>query len=308
MPPIDSPYFQYEPRKGLISACIVTRNASELLQRYLHSLANSLGDRMEMEIIVADNDSTDDTETMLKTDFPQARRLFFQPGIGFSKGINRAIAESRGEYLLIATPSTEILEDAIPVLLDHLERFADIGVVGPKIIHPDGTTQYSSKKMPVPNVAMLHTLYLFGLIHPNKILNEYFLFNYDSDEPLEVESLTMSLMLARRSVFEQAGVLDEGLFAWASDVDWCYQVENTNWKQVFVPRAIAVHRRSSVSRKQPLVNLTHYHRDLMFFYRKHYASRNSVLANIFWQVMLQARFLMQAIRFLVKRNNDFSFY
>ncbi len=307
MQPI-TPLPQKEIINGLVSACIVTRNARESIQRYLNSLLNSVGDAIPIEIVVVDNESSDDTETMLKEQFPQAKYFYQQPGVGFSKGINIAIQNSTGEFILIATPSTEIRPDCLPQLLDFIEKSNQIGLVGPKIVHPDGSTQHSSKKMPHPKVAMLHTLYLLGLIHSSKVLDEYFLLTYESVAPLRVESLTMSLLLARRIVFEEIGLLDENIFAWASDVDWCYRVEQTGkWEQWFVPTAVAIHRRSSVSKKQPFVNLKHYHKDLKVFYQKHYASRMPWLLNMAWYILLEIRFYAQVIRYFLTKES-FSFY
>jgi GT2 family glycosyltransferase len=303
-----SPVFLYESHKHLISACIVTRNACDSLKCYLDSLSKSVEGSYNLEIIVVDNDSSDDTANMLKEFYPQAKNFFCQPGVGFSKGINKAIANSQGEFIVIATPSTEIIGDTIPVLLEYLNWHKNVGVVGPKVINPDGKTQHSSKKMPNPRVAMIHTLHHFGIIRSNRLLDQYFLFNYESDEPLEVTSLTMSLMIARRKVFEDIGFLDENIFAWSSDVDWCYLVEKSPWSQMFIPKARVIHRRNSVSKKQPYTNLIHYHQDINYFYKKHYEAKTSPLANLFWKASLQLRLLALAIMYIVKGDAGFSYY
>jgi len=300
-------FFSHQ-EKGLISICVVTRNAQELLKSYLDSVVASIGEASKFEIIVVDNDSSDNTEEMLKKNFPEAVYLFQRPGVGFTKGINKAIETSKGEFILIATPSTEIISDAIPHLKNYLLENPDAGVVCPKILHQDGSTQYSSKKMPTPKVALLHTLYLFGLMPAGDTLNEYFLYNYDSDHSKEVTSLTMSLMLARRKVFEDVGFLDEDLFIWASDVDWCFKVENTNWKQFFIPAAKVYHRRNRVSKKQPFTNLIHYHKDLRKFYNKHFAKSNSFIFNLLWEILLQARLVTQMIRYFFVNSDDYSYY
>jgi GT2 family glycosyltransferase len=268
----------------------------------------SVGNSAKVEIIVVDNDSSDDTKSMLENNFPEAQFIFCSPGVGFTKGINTAIQASSGEYILIATPSTQVKDDAILRLLNYLKENSAVGLVGPKILHADGTTQHSSKKMPSPKVAMLHTLYLFGLIHSSKILDDYFLFNYKSDQPIEVTSLTMSLLLVRHAVFEEVGFLDEDLFIWASDVDWCYEVEQTKWKQVFIPTIKVLHRRNSVSKKQPFTNLIHYHNDLKVFYRKHYAKQLSPLANLLWGIMLQVRFILLVIKYFFVKTDEYSYY
>jgi hypothetical protein len=292
----------------LVSACIVTRNAKDVLEKYLTSLLASAGNTTSLELIVVDNESTDGTQEMLARRFPQAQHLYCSPGIGFSKGINAAIQASSGEYILIATPSTQLLPNCFPALLDFIAKSKKIGVVGPKIIHPDGSIQFSSKKMPGPKIAMLHTLYLLGLLRSSHVLNEYFLFNYTSEEPLLVESLTMSLLLAKRAVFDEIGLLDETLFAWSSDVDWCHRVQQSgHWEQWFVPTAVAIHHRSSVSKKQPFTNLKYYHQDLKRFYEKHFAANSSWYINFFWYRMLEMRFAAQVIRYLISKEG-FSFY
>ena len=300
--------FSRQPRAGLISACVVTRNACALLKNYLESLINSINETYDLEIIVVDNDSNDDTALMLRRDFPNAQYIFQQPGIGFTKGINLAISASRGDLILIATPSTMVIADAVPQLIQYLKNHHEVGVVGPKVLNLDGTTQYSSKKMPHPKIALLHTLRLFGIKNANKTLNEYFLYDYIVEEPILVTSLTMSLLLTRRAVFEDVGFLDENLFVWASDVDWCYNVEKSKWKQVFLPNIAVYHMRNSVSKKQPFANLVHYHRDLKTFYRKHYAKDGSFLENLFWEILLQIRFLFQIARYLFVKHDNYSYY
>ncbi len=300
--------FLHPPRAGLISACIVTRNSYTLLKNYLDSLIKSIDGVYDLEIIVIDNDSTDGTAAMLHHDYPNAQYHLKQPGVGFTKAINFAISASQGDLILIATPSTLVVADAIPRLIRYLKDHHEVGVVGPKVLNLDGTTQHSSKKMPHPRVALLHTLRLFGIKKANKILNEYFLYDYISEEPLLVTSLTMSLLMTRRAVLEDVGFLDENLFVWASDVDWCYNVEQSKWKQVFLPNIAVYHVRNSVSKKQPFANLVHYHRDLKTFYRKHYAKDEGFLENFFWELLLQVRFILQIARYFFIKHDDYSYY
>jgi GT2 family glycosyltransferase len=304
----DENLFSNPSENGLISICIVTRNSKDLLGSYLDSVLSSISSICKYEIIVVDNDSTDGTKEMLDQRFPETVYIFQSPGVGFTKGINKAIQTSKGEYVLISTPSTEVIGNAIPILVEYLKENIDTGMVGPKVLNPDGTTQYSSKKMPTPKVALFHSLRLFGIASTENLLDEYFLYNFDSEEPKEVTSLTMSLLLVRRKVFEDVGFLDENLFVWASDVDWCFKVENTRWRQFFLPKAKVYHKRNRVSKKQPYINLIHYHNDLRFFYKKHYASKNGLVANLFWELLLQIRFILQLARYLVKNNNEYTYY
>ena len=125
--------FSHPEVKDLISVCVVTRNARESLQNYLNSLEKSMGGKEGWEIVVVDNESTDGTKDMLKENFPQAKYVYCEPGVGFTKGINYAIAESSGEFILIATPSTEVKDDAVLILRSYLNHFPEVGIVGPKM-------------------------------------------------------------------------------------------------------------------------------------------------------------------------------
>ncbi|HNB36607.1 MAG TPA: glycosyltransferase family 2 protein [Anaerolineales bacterium] len=301
-------HFSRPVSKGLISVCIVTRNASTALNKYLRSVSDSFAGSYPYEIIVVDNESSDNTKEMLDANFPTAQYILKIPGVGFTRGINLAVSASQGEYILIATPSTEVIGDALPQLVNYLDTHSTVGVVGPKIINPNGTIQHSSKKMPHPRIALLHTLRFFGINKINQTLNEYFLYENISDDPIEVTSLTMGLLIARRKVFEDVGPLDETLFIWASDVDWCYKVEQSKWKQIFLPAVKVRHHRNLVSKKQPIQNLILYHKDLRTFYRKHYAKKASLIENLFWETLLQIRFIVQLLHHLLFQSDELSYY
>jgi GT2 family glycosyltransferase len=120
--------FSHPEVKDLISVCVVTRNARESLQNYLNSLKKSMSGKEGWEIVVVDNESTDGTKDMLEENFPQAKYIYCQPGVGFTKGINYAVAESSGEFILIATPSTEVKGDAVLILRSYLNHFPKSGL------------------------------------------------------------------------------------------------------------------------------------------------------------------------------------
>lgn len=292
----------------MLSICVVTRNAWESLDLCLRSIIESVNDHDSYELIIVDNDSKDKTRELIFSNYPEAKYLFFSPGVGFTKGINAAISASKGELILITTPSTRAVGDAIGKLLCFLRKSPDIGVVGPKVLNLDGTTQYSSKKFPNPKVALIHSLHYFGFKKADNLLQEFFLLGYESEDPIEVESLTMSLLIAKKDVFTEVGLLDEGYFTWASDVDWCHKVENSHWKQYFIPSAKVYHFRSSVSNKQPYQNLNYYYLDLKYLYKKHFESKNNSFFNFLWYFLLRLRFIAQISINLFRGKNKVRFY
>lgn len=266
---------------GLVSVCVVTRNASDSLRACLQSICTS-AQSQPLEIIVVDNDSTDETHAMLQQDFPQARLIHNKPGLGFSKGINQAWQHARGEYVLISTPSSRPQGHCLEAMVQYLATHDDVGLVGPRITNRDGITQYSSKKFPSPRLAFWKMLHNFHLIRDNRMIRDHFFMDCKEDEPVEVESITMAFLLSRWEVGLELGLLDEYFFTWASDVDWCHRVNQSQWRQIFLPMFQTIHMRSSVSNKEPLVNGVLYYNDLKRFYLKYFWPKYSLPENLFW--------------------------
>ncbi|MGC9346849.1 MAG: glycosyltransferase family 2 protein, partial [Anaerolineae bacterium] len=155
-----------------LSVIVVTWNVRELLDRALTSLYACWGRRAGMEVIVVDNASSDGTAQMVSTQYPQARLLPNAENLGFAGGNNQGLATAEGKYLLLLNADTEVLDGALTELVGYLEQHPTVGLAGPHLLNPDGTTQSSRRRFPTLATLFLESTWLEGLA-PRSVLARY---------------------------------------------------------------------------------------------------------------------------------------
>ncbi|MBM4029597.1 MAG: glycosyltransferase family 2 protein, partial [Planctomycetes bacterium] len=120
-----------------LSVVIVNYNGGQLLHRTLKSLfATTTGVRPE--VFVVDNGSTDDSLTMARAAFPAAQVIEAGANLGFAKANNLALRRARGRFILLLNPDVDLRPGAVQAALDYLEAHPDVGILGPRILLPDG--------------------------------------------------------------------------------------------------------------------------------------------------------------------------
>ncbi len=291
----------------MLSICILTLNARDYLRECLLSIAAHT--RAPHEIIVADNGSTDGVGEMLAREFPHAQ---FIPGThneGFARPVNRAMRRARGAYLALLNPDTLVQESAFDTLIAYLEAHPRAGIVGPKVLNPDGTLQGPCKRGEPRPWAVIS--YFSGLSRrfPDKpLFNGYLLSHLPEDEPARVDGVSGSCMLIRRQVIDDIGYLDERFFAYQEDADYCARARAAGWEVHYVPAARVIHYGGQGgSGAQPYRSLLAWHHSYYLYYRKHLAQDYFFLFNWFYYGLMSLKFLSAlGLNLLRKRPRFFS--
>ena len=267
-----------------LSIIILSYNTKELLRQCLESVIRHrpliTNHQLPItEIIVVDNGSTDGSAEMVKTvinklslidkkslitnhQLPITIKLIEnKENLGYAKGNNIGIKEAQGEYIMLLNSDTVVKENAIGRLVDFLEENPDRDVVGPRLLNLDGTPQPNCGRFPsLPVVAVMLFKEHFGG-------SEFVRCSLEKSGL--VDWLVGAAFMARRDVFEKAGLLDEKLFMYMEEVEWFYRVYQAGFKTYFLKDSEIVHlgRGSSKSgRTEPILNI---YKGLLHFYRKH---------------------------------------
>src|SRR5687768_8551608 len=127
-----------------LSAVVVTYNSLPWIERSLESFEGA-----EAEVIVVDHGSTDGTLELVRERFADAR-VIEQENRGFGGGMNAGMRAASGDYLLLLNPDAWILGDGLEKLVLFAEGHPEAGVVGPRLLHPDGSLQRSVRGFPTP--------------------------------------------------------------------------------------------------------------------------------------------------------------
>lgn len=252
---------------AVISAIIVNYNAGELLLECVNSLLDC---PLEIEVIVVDNASSDDSLAALE-DFPEVTIIRNQLNTGFSAGCNQGLQQAAADYLLFLNPDCSIAPDAVSQMLNCLQNHPQVGMVGGLLINSDGTEQAGGRRaVPTPWRSFVRAFGLsrFGTRWPY-LFFDFYLHNLPlPDQPIELEAISGACMLVKSEAIDDVGLWDEGYFLHCEDLDWCMRFRQKGWKIMFVPTAKIIHALGVCGRNRRLFVEWHKHKGMIRFYRK----------------------------------------
>ena len=226
-----------------LSIIIVSWNVEGHLKRCLRSIYAVPAQRaeIEMEVIVVDNASIDDTVAMLRREFAQVKLIANGKNKGFAAANNQGMRLAQGIYVMLLNPDTEIVGDALPKMMDYLAQHPEVGLVGPQLLNSDGTVQPSRRRFPTLASAFVESTILQRYLSRSSILTDFYVKDRPDDITQEVDWLVGACLLVPNEVIKQVGMLDERFFMYLEEVDWCYRIKRAGWKIVYLPTAQVIH-------------------------------------------------------------------
>lgn len=260
-----------------LSIVIVSWNVRELLEACLRSIHASLEQgrisgkgELGCEIIVVDSASRDGSPQMVRQRFPNVRLFAQEENIGFVRGSNLGIRESRGRYVLLLNPDTEIVGQALAEMVTYMDAHPDVGIVGPRLLYPDGRVQPSRRRFPTLATAFWESTVLQPWFPHGHVLDRYYVRDRSDDEEQDVDWVIGACFLVRRAAFERAGLLDEGFFMYSEEMDWAYRIKQAGWRVIYLPTATVIHHEGQSSSQVTAARDIHFHSSKVYFYRKYY--------------------------------------
>lgn len=214
------------------SVVIVSFNTKELLRKCLESIESNRG-ALETEIIVVDNASNDGSVEMVKQRHKDIKILINKENFGFAKANNQGIKMAKGEYILLLNSDTEVKPGSLENLVEFAKKHLEAGVVGARLLNPDGSPQ--------PSVYHFPTIW--------RAIAEYWLgqrgsyekYSLTASDAVRVEAVTGAAMLILRKTIEKVGLLDERYFMYFEDLDYCRRVKRAGLKVYYLPQAEVIH-------------------------------------------------------------------
>ncbi len=260
-----------------LTTVIVNYDSADFLERCLASIRRET--HLEgHQVVVIDNGSREPLPGALQARFPEVEFLANSANLGFSKACNQGLRAFPARHYLLLNPDTEVLEGAIDRTLGFLKSRPDAGVVGCRVLNPDGTLQKASRRaIPVPAAAFFRLSGLSRLFPGHPRLARYNLAHLDPRQTAEVEAVSGSFMMFPHDLLESIGGLDERFFLYGEDLDFCYRALGQGRRNYFFAGAQVLHyKRRSSSRDRAAANF-HYHDAMRIFYRKHFREESGVL-------------------------------
>ena len=261
-----------------MTVSIVNWNTRDELRDCLGSVVAQDG-LAGLEVIVVDNASTDGSIDMLREDFAGRVALIANStNRGFGAAHNQAIELSSGRYVLILNPDSRILHgDVLKRMVAYMDANPDTGVLGPRILNPDGSLQFSARRFP-PMFAGIFRHTILGKLFPNnRFVRGYLMTDNPHDRTMDVDWLSGSALMVRRETLDQIGVFDERFFMYCEDVDLCKRAKGANWRVVYYPEVEVSHRIGAASDKNPIEMIKQHHRSMLLYFLKHNSRSPKIL-------------------------------
>lgn len=252
-----------------ISVVIVAWNAKPYLELCLESLA-SAPPRRSMEVLVVDNASADGSVEMIETKFPWVKLIKSPENLGFSKGNNVAIRQAQGRYIALVNPDVIVFPGCLDVLADFLDQNPRVGNVGPRVLNPDMSLQSSCRRFPTLWNNFCSASGLSSKFKNSRFFAGEHMFYFAHDRTLAVDVIVGCFSFIRREALDSVGLLDEDLFMYGDDVDWCRRARNAGWDVVFYPGAQAIHDRGKTTAPYPVRFAVAQQRSVLHYWSKHH--------------------------------------
>ena len=265
-----------------VSVVIVNYNTSEQLKDCLNNL---LSQGIELEIIVVDNASSDDSVEMVRTNFPNVKLVEAKENKGLAHGSNLGLEVATGDYVLYLGSDAYPEKGVIDGMVEFMDKNINIGISTCKLVLRNGSLDMDAHRgFPTPWASLTHFTKLNSLFPKSKFFNQYFLGYEDFTRPHEIDLCISHFMMVRKKVFDRVGRWDEDFFVFGEDVDFCYRVKKAGWKIMYLPQFTAIHYKGvsvgtrkgsqdiSKASSETKVRMKRSTTDAMkLFYRKHYS-------------------------------------
>jgi GT2 family glycosyltransferase len=255
-----------------LSVIIVNFNAGAALAATLESLGPGLAE-FAWDAVVVDNASTDGSERATESAGPRVRLLRQSRNLGFARGVNAGLVATAAPLVLIQNPDCTLRPGAAAVLAGVLDAYPDAGVVGPRILDPDGTVQESARGDPNLLTGLFGRTTMLSRLAPDlPVVRRNLAARRAIDQGTEsvaVDWISGACMLARRSALTAVGGFDERYFLYWEDADLCRRLRAAGWTTRYVPQALVVHRVGGSSDSVRRLAIRAFHQSAYRYYATH---------------------------------------
>lgn len=247
----------------VISIVIINYNVRDLILKCIDSIYKFTTEAEDIEIIVFDNNSSDNSVDEIEKRFPHVNLIASSINLGFPKANNECFKIAKGDYIFMLNPDTELIEDSIKLLKNYLLVNPNIKLVAPQLLNSDCSIQDSCWKFPKINYIIADDFYLKSLFPGRKYKNKSF------DFPFEVESASGAALFFNKNLINEIGDLDENLF-WIEDIDFCYRLKQKKGKIIYNPDTKIIHHIGQSAKKNYNISISNQIINKIKFFKKHY--------------------------------------
>ncbi len=229
-----------------LSIIILNYNSADYLKKCLESIKKSDFDKYTYEIIVVDNNSTDDSIKLAQSiKIQNTKYLLLKTNKGFAHGNNQGLTASdpKSKYILFLNPDTQVKKDTFKKMIDFFDQnnkvdaaTCQIDLVSTKLMQPE-----CHRGFPTPWRSFCYFSYLSKLFPKSKLFSGYLLGHLDLTTIHPIEACVGAFLMVKRNVGQIIGWWNEKYFFYGEDLDFCYQLKQKGFNLYFYPHTKIYH-------------------------------------------------------------------
>ncbi|NDW10671.1 glycosyltransferase family 2 protein [Dysgonomonas sp. 520] len=270
-----------------VSVVILNWNGRKLLEQFLPSVTKySQGD--SVDIIVADNNSSDDSVSFIRENYPSVKLILLPDNYGYAGGYNKALAQVDSEYVVLLNSDVEVTENWLDPMISHLDDNRDVAALQPKVL--------AQREKHFFEYAGAAGGFIDKLGYPfcrGRLFSEVEKDNGQYDTTIDIFWATGACITIRLKDYLDAGGLDESFFAHQEEIDLCWRLNARGRKVVCIPTSVVYHvGGATLSESSPHKTFLNFRNNLLMMYKNMPSKRLNLVLWMRYFLDLLAAFQM----------------
>jgi len=218
-----------------VAVVILNYNGERFLEQFLPTVMANCNPE-EVEIVVADNASTDNSLDLMQDCFPEIRVIENKSNDGFSTGYNLALQQIEAQYYVLLNSDIEVTPNWIEPIINLMDSDPQIAACQPKIMSYYHREEFEYAGACGGFIDKYGYPFCRGRVfqHLEEDKGQY-------DKPMEVFWATGACMFVRADLYHQIGCLDDSFFAHMEEIDLCWRLKNAGYKVYCCPQSVVYH-------------------------------------------------------------------
>lgn len=257
---------------------------------------------MTTEVIVVDNNSSDNSIHYLLPKFPAVKFIANTENLGFAKACNEGLKASSGHYILFLNPDTIVPEDCFQKCISFFKQQTQGGALGVKMLDGSGRFLKESKRaFPSPLTSLYKLFGLAKLFPRSKTFSTYHLGHLAENKNHEVDVLAGAFMMVKKEILEKIGSFDETFFMYGEDIDLSYRIQKAGYKNYYFADCSIIHFKGESTRKGSMNYVRMFYNAMSVFVRKHYGGGRAGIFNLLIHIAIWFRAALTAVGNFIRR-------
>ena len=280
------------PNKIDLSIIILNFNSADYLQKCLNSIYLSNLDKFKIEIIVVDNNSTDNSIQLAQNLTHNQQKittkfLLLKENNGFAHGNNQGVKKinKKSRYVLFLNPDTTVDPSTFKTMINFFDQDSrvDAATCYINLALTNKMQPECHRGFPTPWRSFCYFSGLYKIFPKSKLFNGYFLGHLDKTTIHPIEACVGAFLMIKKSIGQEIGWWDEDYFFYGEDIEFCYQIKEKGYQLYFNPQCKITHYQgvssgliektkhiSKASRQTKIKVAKASTQAMKIFYQKHY--------------------------------------